>query len=73
MRPVESSGVMVSGEDKTTIRRIKVQTKSMAVIVEKIADNHPNTNPPVSRVRQQRNLLTVGNLTPIVTFFTHSS
>jgi hypothetical protein len=62
-----------SGDDKTIIMRTKSHAISMRAKDEKTADSHPKTIPPVSRVRQKRKLLTVGNLIAIVTFFTLNS
>lgn len=41
--------------------RINVIPSETIAIAEKIADNHPRTSPPVSSVRQNKKLLTVGN------------
>lgn len=66
MTPPSSPSVSVVELLYPTVTRMKVMPREMIAITEKIAVNHPITMPPVSSVRQNKKLLTVGNLQPIL-------
>lgn len=66
-KPAKADPLFAAVDDpKPAIATIRTEIKVITVIAENIADSHPNTKPPVSSVRQNKNFGTVGKEIPIL-------